>query len=357
MKGSKKIIFLLPYPLTKAPSQRFRVELYFSLLQKHNIHYEVQPFLDLKTWNIIYKKASLFQKIKGVTVGFLKRLKLCLWGLRGFDYVFIHREAAPVGPPVIEWVIAKLWRKKIIYDFDDAIWISDTRNNLIGWMKAFYKIRYICNWSYKVSAGNQYLADYAGKNGGSVVLLPTCVDVENHHNRLKVHKPGKVVIGWTGSHSTLKYLGALVPVLKKVVSEFDAEFLVICNKPPEFTFDGLRFIYWKEESEIDDLLNMDIGIMPLIPDAWSEGKCGFKLIQYLALGIPSLASPVGVNATIIEEGVNGFLCESPTSWYSAMETLVRDHALRASMGENGREKITREFSIQTHSATFISLFD
>ncbi|MGZ5254219.1 MAG: glycosyltransferase family 4 protein [Flavitalea sp.] len=357
MQGSKKVLFLVPYPLHKAPSQRFRVELFFSLLQEHNIEYEVRPFLDLKTWNIIYKKASVFQKIKGVAIGFLKRIKLFIGGLGGFDYVFIHREATPVGPPVVEWMIAKIWKKKIIYDFDDAIWISDTRSKLMGWMKAFYKVGYICKWSYKISAGNKYLMDYAGQYANQVVMLPTCVDVQNQHNKIKIHKPGKVVIGWTGSHSTLKYLDALVPVLKKITSEYDAEFLVICNQPPAFSFDGLKFISWKEESEIEDLLKIDIGLMPLVPDDWSEGKCGFKLIQYLSLGIPSLASPVGVNINIIEEGMNGFLCSDSASWYASLETLITNHTLRETMGRKGREKILKEFSIQAHSATFLSLFD
>jgi glycosyltransferase involved in cell wall biosynthesis len=155
----------------------------------------------------------------------------------------------------------------------------------------------------------------------------------------------------------MHYLDELLPVLEKVISEFDVQLMIISNREPSFHLPNLQFIHWRESSEIDDLLKFDIGIMPLKADAWSEGKCGFKLIQYSALGIPCVSSPVGVNKKIVEEGVTGFLCETEAAWYEAIKILLTDAGLRKRMGTNGNEKMRREFSLQANSRTFLGVFN
>jgi glycosyltransferase involved in cell wall biosynthesis len=167
----------------------------------------------------------------------------------------------------------------------------------------------------------------------------------------------KPVIGWTGSHSTLKYLDPVVPLLASISKRYGAKVLIICNKPPAFSFPGLVYIPWSEETEVADLRKIHIGLMPLVQDAWSEGKCGFKLIQYLSLGIPAVASPVGINRKIIDQGQNGFLCTSETEWEDALRTLLHDSTLRQKFGQSGREKIIREYSIQANAPVFLGLFD
>jgi glycosyltransferase involved in cell wall biosynthesis len=355
---AKKVLFIVPYPLRLAPSQRFRVELYEQYLQEAGIQYHIAPFMDTATWQVLYKGSSSFQKAWGIIKGYLKRIKTVLLDVPSYDYVFVHREAAPLGPPVFEWIIAKIWRKKMIYDFDDAIWIPNTssENKIVSLFKCFWKIRYICKWSYKVAAGNDYLRNYASRYNKKAQLLPTCVDVEHMHNKLKEHTPGKPVLGWTGSHSTLFYLDMLVPILQNIEAELDFTFLVIANKDPELPLRNIEFIPWKASTEIDDLLRMDIGLMPLLPDAWSEGKCGFKLIQYLSLGIPAVASPVGVNKLIVEDGINGFIATNAHDWETYLRTLIEDLPLMQHMGINGRKKIVEHYSIQSQKENFLQLF-
>jgi glycosyltransferase involved in cell wall biosynthesis len=355
---NKKVLFLLPYPLHRAPSQRFRVEAYFYLLREHNISFTTREFLDDKAWQILYTKGSLIKKGIAVSKGYLRRIKL-LFKTNGYTHVFIHREAAPLGPPVFEWFLAKLLQKKIIYDFDDAIWIPNTssENKFASWLKAFWKVKYICRWSYKITAGNEYLYNYARKYNPEVVLLPTCVDMVNRYNKIKEHKAGQTIIGWTGSHSTMHYLDEILPVLKKIISEYDVQLMIVSNRKPVFDLPNLKFIHWRESSEIDDLLKFDIGLMPLKADAWSEGKCGFKLIQYSALGIPCVSSPVGVNKEIVEENVTGFLCETEAGWYGAIKRLLLDPGLRKYMGTNGHQKMQRQFSIQANSGAFLDVFN
>lgn len=357
MKAS--VLFLLPYPLHRAPSQRFRVEAFFEVLKESGVSYRSHQFLDDKAWQVLYKQGSSFQKSWAVIKGFFSRLFVVFFTAPTYQHIFIHREAAPIGPPVFEWILAKIFRKKIIYDFDDAIWVPNVseNNRLAATVKCFWKIKYVCKWSYKVSAGNAFLADWARQFNSNVIILPTCVDMEKKYGRPKeVSSKKKTIIGWTGSHSTLKYLNLIYPVLKSLETEFIFDFLVICDSKPSFLLDSLRFIKWKEETEIEDLLKIDIGIMPLVEDSWSNGKCGFKLIQYLALGIPSVASPVGVNKEIIEPGVNGFLCDKEQDWLKAFRILLTDSNLRERMGNKGLEKMKSTYSLQVHTPVFLALF-
>ena len=349
----------MPYPLHRAPSQRFRVEAYFNLLKEQNIDYDTQQFLDEAAWQILYLKGSLVKKFAAVCKGYLKRLQLVLSGATAYSHIFIHREATPLGPPLIEWILAKVLKKKIIYDFDDAIWIPNTskENRIASWIKAFWKVKYICRWSYKVAGGNEYLCVYARRYNDNVVLLPTSVDIVSRYNKLKHHKREPIVIGWTGSHSTMHYLEDMLPIFKRVASEFDVQIMIISNKKPGFEIPNLQFKYWQEATEIDDLLQFTIGIMPLKKDAWSEGKCGFKLIQYSALGIPAVTTAVGVNEKIVEEGVTGYLCETEEEWDKALQTLIGSECLREQMGNDGRKKIAAQFSIQANAGIFLGLFN
>lgn len=354
---SKSVLFIVPYPLHVAPSQRFRVELYEPILQAHDIKYEIVSFMDSTTWNIIFKPGNQFKKVSATIKGFLRRIGHVIKAIN-YDYVFIHREAAPLGPPIFEWIIAKLLRKKIIYDFDDAIWIPNISkaNKMAAALKAFWKVPYICKWSHTVTAGNEYLRNYASQFSSNAIILPTCVDVVRKHNKIKQHSNHKPVVGWTGSHSTISYLYDIVPLLNELREQYEFTFLVIADKKPELEMSDWQFVPWNETTETDDLLKMDIGVMPLKPDQWSEGKCGFKLIQYLSCGIPALASPVGVNKQIIEEGKNGFLCGTNEEWKQALIQLITNPELRKDFGENGRKKIVQEYSIQSQEEKFVNLF-
>jgi glycosyltransferase involved in cell wall biosynthesis len=353
-----KVLFLLPYPLSRAPSQRFRVETYFELLQRNQIDFDINFFFDEKAWRILYKQGSFFQKLCSVIKGLLKSFSLILFRTGKYSYIFIHREAAPIGPPFFEWWLAKVLGKKLIYDFDDAIWIANVTesNKIARFVKCFWKVKWICKWSYKVSAGNHFLADYARQFNDNVVYNPTCVDTENRYNLIVDQQQSPLTIGWTGSHSTLQFLADALPVLKEFEKKHHFRFLVICDQKPNFDLKNMEFIPWNKETEIQDLSKINIGIMPLKSDAWSEGKCGFKIIQYLALGIPAVASPVGVNKEIIEHGQNGYVCATDKEWIEYLTELLENEEKRIFFGKKGREKIVREFSIASNASTFLSLF-
>ena len=358
----KSILFLVPYPEGQAPSQRFRFEQYLSALRNAGVSVTLQSFWNESTWNILYKRSHIVRKSIGFLLGKLKRIAV-LFSLHRHDFVFIHREVLPVGPPVLEWMIAKVFRKKIIYDFDDAIWLPNTSesNQFVSAFKWQGKVKSICRWSYKISCGNEYLAHYASQFNTRVVLNPSTIDTEHLHNpSLSRTRPARpLTIGWTGSHSTLSYLREFQSVLKWLEENVTVEFrfLVIADQAPSIEFKSIEYLPWKKETEIEDLMKIDIGIMPLVDDEWAKGKCGFKILQYMALGIPTVASSVGVNSKIINQGENGFLCNHADDWKKHLGSLIASQELRLRIGNAGRKNVVENYSVSSNTDNFLSLFE
>lgn len=358
MQESRKILFLAPYPLAEAPSQRFRFEQYFTALPDH-LDYDFQSFWTKKSWERLYAKGGTVLKAFYLLIGFLRRFSL-LFHLGKYDFIFIHRELTPIGPPLFEFIITHIFKKKVIYDFDDAIWLVNKSNvnRLASYIKFQKKVGYICKWSYKISVGNAFLANYAGRFNNKVIINPTVVDTENGHNRIKQHTDKEqITIGWTGTHSTALYLPKIVPALKKIKESHNIVFHVISNEKPKLDIDFLYFTRWEKDREIEQLLNFDIGIMPLENTQWEQGKCGFKLIQYLSLGIPAVASNVGVNDDIIDHGENGYLAASEEEWVKYLGELISEKEKREVLGKNGRKKIEENYSVGAKRALFFSLFE
>lgn len=352
-----KILFVVPYPYGKAPSQRFRYEQYLSFLTENKWQYKLAPFIDENTWQILYLPGHTFQKILGIVRGFLNRF-LLLFAVPAYDFVFIHREATPVGPPWFEWITAKLLRKKIIYDFDDAIWIPNTseNNKSVAGIKWHQKVGSICKWAFKVSCGNTYLQNYARQFNSNSFVNPTTIDTVHLHNQVKDQFTNSVIIGWTGTHSTMKYLNQVVPVLQKLEQQYQFQFCVISNQKPELALKSLVFKPWQKTTEIADLLLFNVGLMPLEDDPWANGKCAFKALQYMALGIPAIVSPVGMNTEVVENNVNGFVCATENDWFTALEQVIKDAPLRAKLGVKAREKIETNYAVTANRGTFLGFF-
>jgi glycosyltransferase involved in cell wall biosynthesis len=311
----------------------------------------------MATWKILYEKHKNFDKITGIITGFFRRA-LLLFSLKKYDFVFIHRESAPVGPPVFEWIIAKVFRKKIIYDFDDAIWVktSSEANPMAAAIKCTWKVKNICRYSYIVSAGNEFLATYARQYCKDVRVIPTVVDTDHIHNRLKDQRSNPLVIGWTGTFTNLRYLKIVTAAIGQLQHKYDFTFLIISNKDPYLKDVNYTFLPWKASSEIDDLLKFNIGIMPLEDTEIEKGKCAFKAIQYMSLGIPAVVSPVGANCTVISNNVNGYWANNEKEWYDKLEKLLTDENLRIEMGKKSRIDIINQYSVASTVKQFFNLF-
>ena len=353
-----KILIIAPYPFDCAASQRFRFEQYLSAMEKRGFSFVMSSFFDKKTWDIIYKPGHFLPKIFGLLLGYLRRFYDVLRVFQ-FDFVLIHREDSPFGLPIFTWLFAKVFRKKIIYDFDDAIWIPNASdsNDFVSFLKRYANTATICRWAYKISCGNDYLCTYASQFNANVFFIPTVLDTDHYHNLTKNYTHEKLIIGWTGSHSTIKFLDEIFTVLQKLEQEgYPFEFRVISDQAPTFKLKSMKFVPWNKKNEITDLLAFDIGIMPLSDDEWARGKCGFKALQYMSLGIPAMVSPVGVNTQIVDDGINGIICSNKEDWYHSFIKIMQDRSILERLGSASRDKIIRKYSVQAHTENFFGLF-
>lgn len=354
---SKRIFFIAPYPFGEAPSQRFRFEQYFDALRKEGYEIEEHPFYDKKTWQTLYEEGQILKKVVGLIKSIARR-KLLLFKLHKADHIFIHREMAHVGPPIFEWIVSKVLRRKYIYDFDDAIWLPNysESNARFHRLKAYWKVKYCMKWADKITAGNDYLANYARQFNSNVLVIPTTIDTKGHHTIHCDHSVLPVTIGWTGTHTTMRYLQPIVEVLQELEKSYEFKFRVISNESPNFRLKSLEFVKWKKETEIEDLSKIQIGIMPLEEDIWSEGKCGFKGLQYMSLGMATVMSPVGVNKVIIQNGVNGFLANSKEEWSTHLIELINNNELRKRIGVKGQETVEEKYSVLSNTSKYLEIF-
>lgn len=264
------------------------------------------------------------------------------------DVLWIEKEAFPWLPWVFERAL--LPRKAtIVTDYDDAVFHnydlhpSSFIRHLLG-----CKIDRLMARSALVVAGNSYLAERARAAGaGWVEIVPTVVDVSSYIVRERDRPVTTPTIGWIGTPSTWgEYMAPMMPVLTEIAAIEGARIKAVGAGTAAAEGRLLDSVPWTEQTEVLRIGEMDIGIMPLTDTPWSRGKCGYKLIQYMACGLPVVASPVGVNAEIVEHGVNGFLASTPAEWRQALVILLRDPELRRRMGQAGRRKIEAHYSLQ-----------
>jgi glycosyltransferase involved in cell wall biosynthesis len=210
------------------------------------------------------------------------------------------------------------------------------------------------------ACGNAHLQEYAARFCERTIVLPTIVDTEIYRPGpgRKVGEEGAVTIGWIGSPSTYRYVSPLLPLLERLSKTHGVRARIVGAGAAAAadSFAGLDLVEWAEEREVADVQAMDIGVMPLPDEPWARGKSGFKLIQYMACGLPVIASPVGVNSTIVAPGVNGILANSAEEWQSALTMLIEGPQLRRTMGEAGRERAVAEFSLASQAPRLVALF-
>ena len=351
------ILFLAPYPRFVTPSQRFRFEHYLPDLEKKGISYTYKTFIGIDDYKTMFQPGNSVKKTFIVLKGFAKRT-LTLFTLRKYQFIYIHREASLLGPPVFEWIIAKILRKKIIYDFDDAIWIplSSDANPIAAKIKCNWKVSKICTWSTIVTVGNQFLANYAKQYCRDTRIIPTVVDTQNVHNKNKNQEETPLTIGWTGTFTNFIHLPLATNAIKKLQDKYKFDFLIIADKDPELKDIAYSYKAWNKETEINDLLQMHIGIMPLISTDVQLGKCAFKAIQYMSLGMPAVVSPIGANCEVVDDRTNGYWADNEQQWYDALEKLIIDKDLRYKMGAAAKETIAKKYSVKATADSFMSLF-
>ena len=352
------MVILCPYPANTAASQRFRFEQQIPFLNQY-FNIKQYSFWTKKSNRILYSQGKLLQKSIGLILGFLRRLIHLNHCIKA-DIIFIHREIIPTGSTVFERILSKNFNKNLVFDFDDAIWNLDTSdgNKGLEWLKNPIKVEKIIELSSAIITGNSYLSKYVGQFNSAVTIIPTTIDTSYHIPILKISgKP--ICIGWTGSKTTVKHFDMIIPILTKMKNKYGSQVYFKLIGDSGYTNNELEILgaKWCLESEIEDLQEIDIGIMPLPDDEWSKGKCGFKGLQYMALEIPTIMSPVGVNTEIVNHGINGFLANSDNEWIECLSALIEDKELRTRIGKEGRKTVINRFSVESQKENYLSIFN
>lgn len=351
-----KVLAVVPAIYDTSPGQRYRIEQWEPTLREYGVDITYEPFENENLNKIIYQSGQLAGKLKESVKG-LKRRYDVVRSVRQYDVVYLYREAALLGPPVFERMIKRAG-VPIVFDFDDAIFIryKSPTNGYLSYLKFPGKIKDICRMSSHVITGNEYLADYARQANKNVTVIPTAIDTNKYHFREKPDTDDKIVIGWTGSHSTVKYLDTLRTVWQRLAKEENFRLRVI--GAPHYEIDGVdvEVIKWQSATETEDLQPLDIGVMPLTDDIWTRGKCGMKALQYMALGIPAVCSPVGVNSDIIQDGQNGLLAASTDEWVKKLKSLIRSADFRKKLGAAGRKTIEQTYSAKIQAPRVYQIF-
>jgi glycosyltransferase involved in cell wall biosynthesis len=342
-----RVLALLPKPIA-SPSGRYRAFQLKPALFDHGIDLEIRSLLDAPALERVYRPGRQIEKMLDLVRGMRRRLE-DIRHAEDFALVFVHREAWPL---IGFRVDRRLARRRIpwIFDFDDAVFLPNVSeaNRLVSWLKPFDQPARLVAGARAVAAGNAWLAEWArrqrpGRSRDDIEVIPSAVDTDRWAPRARDPGPPRLV--WIGTPWTAPYLKTLRPAIERLGERIpDLEFHVIGG---DFHAANIRVVLhrWSVETEIDLVGRCDVGLAPLPDNDWSRGKCGLKLLLYMALGLAAVASPIGVHQEIIAHRANGWLAPSPEAFAEGAEALLRDPELRARLGAAARATVEARYSI------------
>jgi glycosyltransferase involved in cell wall biosynthesis len=355
----KKVLIICLHRKDRSPGQRFRYEQYLSFLEKNGYQFDISILLDQKDDKAFYVKGNYFKK----TLIYLKTLLIRTkdwFRMNRYDIIFIYRDALVTGSTFFERRFARS-KAKLIFDFDDSIWLENVSeaNKKLAFLKNASKTGKIISLCDLIFAGNQYLADYAAKFNKNISIIPTTIDTDIYIPEKKTTGKEMVCIGWSGSITTIQHFATAISTLKRVKDKYGkrVSFKIIGDKNYYCAELDTKGDAWVAATEIEDLSQIDIGIMPLPDDEWAKGKCGLKGLQYMALEIPTLMSPVGVNTEIIQNAVNGYLPNTEDEWVDVLSNLIENKELRERIGKAGRQTVIDKYSVKAWRQKYLDNFN
>ena len=354
--NGKVLIITNHYP-DRSPGQRFSFEQYLNYLRSCGFEIDISFLLNEKDDKIFYSKGNYFGKAKIAFKSISRRLK-DLRRASKYDIVYVFREAIFFGTPFFERQFAK--KSNVIFALDDSIWVPNvsSANKIFSIFKNAAKTSSIIKVSDLVFAGNKYLANYASQFNKNVVIVPTTIDTDQYKPVGK-SPADRICIGWSGSITTIEHFETKLDAFLKIKKKYADKiyFKVIGDGRYINNELGIKGLAWKKEDELKELNEIDIGIMPLPDSEWAKGKCGLKGLQYMALGIPTIMSPVGVNSEIITDGENGFLADSDEEWIAKLSLLIDSFELRKKLGDTGCKTVEEKYSVHANRDLYLKYFN
>ncbi|HZS98872.1 MAG TPA: glycosyltransferase family 4 protein [Terriglobales bacterium] len=356
-----KILFLVAHPVEDA-SRRYRIEQFLPLLERAGYECTVSEFSTPQLFEALHSKGKLAAKAFHSIYCSARRV-VRLAALSKFDLIFIHREAFPFFTPAFEnWVVSR--HGKVVFSFDDAIYAAHPDASLLNhpWLYRFKygrSLEQVIARSFHVVAGNRTLEKYAERFNSKVTVIPTVVDCEKYQYKPVGDGTRPLVVGWMGSRSTASYLSSIAPVLRKLAATLPGrvEFRLFGCQDMQLDIPHATYCPFRLQSELPDLRTLDIGLMPMPDSRWTRGKCAFKAIQYMAMGIPTVASPVGATQDLIQHNDNGLLADSSDQWFEHLQQLVSGADLRRRISLRARQTIEDNYSLQVWGPRMVALID
>ena len=332
----KHLLVICPHAENVAPSQRLKYEQYFDHWRSEGYEVAVSPFMTPRFQSIVYQPGRILEKVFWVGWGYLRRIRDLL-RLPFYDGAYVHLWVTPFGPPFFEWVYSMV-AKRFVYDIDDMVFLghASEANRFIQGLKGREKMILLMRKADHVIVCTPHLEAFVQQHNRKTTDISSTIDTDRYLPVNPYSNDRRLTLGWSGSHSTAKYLHLLDDVLRELAQEIDFRLKVIGD--PTFSIEDVDVDAqaWQEPTEVLDLQEIDIGLYPLPDEEWVLGKSGLKALQYMALGVPTVATNIGANSRIIQDLENGFLVDDPTEWKAAIRALASDPDLRRRVGDTAR---------------------
>jgi glycosyltransferase involved in cell wall biosynthesis len=346
------VLALASFPV-EAAATRYRLSQFVAPLAERGITLTIRPFIDSTLFSRLYSKDAVLSNSFDLLNAALLRLKDVLSATRA-DVVIIQREAMMFGPPIIEWLITRIFRRPMVLDLDDATYVpytSPTYGRVGKALKWFSKTDDLIRWSRIVICGNRTIGEYVSSKGATALVIPTVADTDIFRPALASGEKEKPVLGWIGTHSTYPYLESILSVLQRLASDHSFRLKIVGAGRKELIIPGIEVenLEWQLDREVEDFQSFDIGLYPIVPTLyakeWATGKSGFKAIQYMAVGIPYVASPVGAVSEIGEVGKTHLCASTDEQWLKALRELIVNREKRERMGKAGRDEAIAHYGL------------
>jgi glycosyltransferase involved in cell wall biosynthesis len=353
-----EVLALIPNRYGHAPGQRSSIELWEGVLAPVGINIHYAPFETERLHQVLYRPGHYATKVGEMVRAYVERIKL-LGDLKRFDAVFVYREAALLGPAFLEKMVARRG-VPIIYQLDDPLFVPYTSpsNGYLSYLKFFGKISEICRLAKVVIVNSTPIREYVSQYNQNIWQVPSVVDTRQYVFRPESleEQPEEVCIGWSGSPTTMKNIRVIAGALKKLAEMVPHRVHLIGGT--EFDLPGVPYVAqkWSAETEVEDLRKMQVGMVPLPVNEWNKRKFYMKTAQYMALGIPTVATPLGSNPEVVQHGVTGFLADSEPEWIDYLSLLIKDHELRLRMSHAAAKAAQEKYSLESNTEKIIEAF-
>jgi glycosyltransferase involved in cell wall biosynthesis len=353
--SSKHVLVLTPYQYGHAPGSRSSYELWDRVLKSAGIELHYAPFETDRLRAVLHRTGHYATKSLEITKAYFAQFGRTR-SARDFDAVVVYREAALIGPALLERLAAR--SAPLIYVIDDPLYVPyrSPFSGYLSYLKFFGKVRRICRLSRVVIVNSHHHFEYASLYNHDVRLIPSVVDGERYYRQPKARARAVPCVGWTGSASTVDNLRTIAKPLRTVERSCAVRFHFIGPEAPPLEGLSCTTQPWRAETEVEDLRRIDVGVLPLPVNEWNKRKFYLKLVQYMALGIPAVCTPLGSNPEVVEHGVTGFLANDDNAWIYALKKLIDDGDLRMSMGKAAAAIARDKFTLEANADRIVSAF-